>query len=157
MSDFVLLNSGDFVLLNSGDKVLLNEAVAAGGVDVQGTHALPVIGVVEPRPKPRIKEFELTAIGKITRNSLFHATARLRRVLDFAALSKIIKPVETFFTANSKITRAHGYLAEATTYSADPQKELEWNRNNTIDRYVKESKVRKLKDLYDMYSDIDEF
>ena len=44
MADSILMNDGSsFILRNDGGQILLNAHVAVGGVDIVGTHAVPLV------------------------------------------------------------------------------------------------------------------
>lgn len=159
---FVLLNSGDYALLNDGtSKIILNEGAEEPGVIISGTHAIQVLG----DPKPKLKQYELTAGGKISRVSVLMAFARIQRIVSFEAYARLLRVSESAATA--KITRLHEHIATsdtfqriraeysldatASTFERNEDKERQARATDAVDRFVRESKVAKLKKLFDLY------
>ena len=160
---FVLLNSGDFVLLNDGtSKVILN-STADNGVIVQGIHATQLIS----DPKRKLKQYELTAGGQISRVSILTATGKIQRLSVNPVTAKLSRISEN--VATSKITRLYEMVAKGTSYhkiksvytlgataqifAKDHTKETQYYHKKQLDKYVKESKVSKLRKIFDLYKE----
>lgn len=154
MADFfVLLNSGDYVLQNDGSsRVLLNSSTGVStGVIIDGNHSMPLIGSFNPRPAPRIREFELIALGKVTRKITLRATARIIKTLEAMVRARISRTFTE--SARSKVSKLWENI-EAHSFHYMDEKDYEHARD--IQERRREAKVKRLRKLFEDYKDSDD-
>ena len=157
MADFfVLLNSGDYVLLNDGtSRVLLNSSTPAvdNGVIISGQHATPLIGsIAPPKRQTNIKEYELIALGKITRTVSILAKCTIIKIM----MSEVRGRISRLFhenTALSKITRLiENINAKSFTYV----NENDYQHAKKIQESRRIAKVKRLRSMFEEYKEFED-
>lgn len=153
MSDSVLLNNGDFVLLNDGSsQVLLNTHVAPTGIRIQGTH--PIVDLrgfgAGRKPKRKSRQICIMVNGKIS------------CVFLMPTKGKLFRQVETKFqsqTSRALNLKTLGKLWKSkhfeTKFRIDKKTRIKifGKREAGIFEKLKESKLKKIKKLFDVYKE----
>ena len=148
---FVLLNSGDFVVLNDGtSKVILNSSTVEGGVVIENQHAVPLIGsIAPPKRQTNIREFELIALGKITRTVSIFAKCTLIKIMISEVKGRISR-LFTENTASSKITRLIENI-NAKSYTFVDEKAYQHAKKIQESRRL--TRIKRLRRLFEDYKD----
>lgn len=151
---FVLLNTGDYVLQNDGSsRVLLNSSTgAATGVIIDGTHATQLIGsIAPPKPKPRVKEYELIALGKVTRKITLRARGKLLKIIESVIKARISRTFTE--SARSKVTKLHEIIEAHSFHYLD---EKEYQHAKDIQERRRQAKAKRLRKLFEDFKDGEE-
>ena len=164
MTDSILLNDGtSFLLLNDGtSKLLLNAHVApsVGGVDIVGTHAVADLRGIGAgrRKKKRIRAIGIIMDGRISRLIVIPSTSKIFQKVILELKSKIAKIINP--RVEGKLWKSNHYETKARidkTTSLDIRGKLPFSvYEKYLKKKLKESRLRKLKKLFDMYKEVED-